>query len=131
MKNRLTLVVVVCARLALPAVTAEETAQQKSRMDDAMDIEYDLRDALTAKALPKAAETADKLAKIGEDEERYWVKAQFDDVLSLARENLAAAREIAATARAGKADEAAEAFARLDQSCKSCHDLHPEKRANR
>jgi len=57
----------------------------------------------------------------------------FRNFLSLVEQNApnalaAAAREIAAAARAGKADQADKAFTRLELSCKACHDLHPENR---
>jgi len=47
--------------------------------------------------------------------------------LKSSRDGRAAARELAATAQAGNAAGAKQAFTALGGTCKSCHDVHREK----
>jgi hypothetical protein len=110
------------------AMAADETARHKEWMDAAQDLTYDLKDALDAKSSEKAAEPAEKLIKLGEREEEYWTKAKLEDAVKLARQNLAASRAVAAAAKDGQFDRALQAYAELETSCRTCHDLHFEKR---
>jgi len=110
------------------AVAADEAARHKEWMDKAQDLKYDLKDALDAKSSQKAAEPAEKLVKLGEQEEEYWTKAKLEDALNLARQSLAASRAVAAAAKDGQFDRALQAYAELETSCRACHDLHFEKR---
>lgn len=116
------------AGLAAAAVTSEDTAAHKARMDDAQDLKADLKDALDAKAAAKAAEPAQKLVKLCLDEEGYWVKTKLPDAVKLARQNVAEAGQIASAATQGHLAEALAGFDKLEATCRTCHDLHPEKR---
>jgi hypothetical protein len=100
---------------------------RKERMDAIQDVKDDLKDALDATSSAKAAEPAAKLVKFGEEEEEYWRKAKLDDIVKLAEQNLAAAREVTAAAKGGQFDQALQAFGRLEATCRACHDAHPEK----
>jgi hypothetical protein len=51
----------------------------------------------------------------------------FDDIVKIAQESRTLASGIAA-AKAGKIDDATEAFAKMNARCNARHDLHPEKR---
>jgi hypothetical protein len=106
----------------------DRVAQHKAWMDAAQDLKDELQDALDAKAANKVAEAADKLTGIGQREEQYWSKAKVVEGVKLARENLAAAREIAQSAKAGQLNQASKTFAKLNDTCRTCHDLHLEKR---
>jgi hypothetical protein len=107
---------------------SDDAARHKEWMDQAQDLKEDLRDALNAKSREKASEPAAKLVQIGEQEETYWKKAELDDIVKLAQQKLAAAREVAAAAKNGSFDEALLAFGRLETTSRTCHDAHPEKR---
>jgi cytochrome c556 len=110
------------------AMAVDEAALHKEWMDTAQDLTYDLKDALDAKSSEKAAEPAEKLVKLGEQEEEYWTKAKLEGAVKLAQQNLAASRAVAAAAKDGQFDRALQAYADLQTSCRSCHDLHFEKR---
>jgi cytochrome c556 len=110
------------------AMGADEAARHKEWMDAAQDLTYDLKDALDGKSSEKAAAPAEKLVELGEQEEEYWTKAKLEDAVKLARQNLAASRAVAAAAKDGQFDRALQAYAELETSCRSCHDLHFEKR---
>jgi cytochrome c556 len=110
------------------AMAEDEAARHKEWMDTAQDLTYDLKDALDAKSSERAAEPTEKLVKLGEREEEYWTKAKLHDAVKLARQNLAASRAVAAAAKDGQFDRALQAYAELQTSCRSCHDLHFEKR---
>ena len=115
--------------LAFCCVMAEdEAARHKEWMDTAQDLTYDLKNALDAKSSAKTAESAKRLIKLGEQEEEYWTKAKLEDAVKLARQNLAATRAVAAAAKDGQFGRALQAYAELQTNCRSCHDLHFEKR---
>jgi cytochrome c556 len=107
---------------------ADDRAARKQRMDAIQDVKDDLKDALDVKSTAKAAEPAAKLVQFGEEEEDYWRKEKLDDIVKIAEQNLAAAREVAAAAKGGEFERAEQAFGRLELTCRSCHDAHPEKR---
>ncbi|MDX1982505.1 MAG: cytochrome c [Bryobacteraceae bacterium] len=57
----------------------------------------------------------------------FWRERKMDDAVKFTRDGMAAARELTAAAKAGKADEAKAASAKLGGSCKGCHEAHREK----
>ncbi len=122
MKKAMLFLLAFCCALA-----ADEATRHKESMDEAQDLTYDLKDALDAKSSEKAAGPAEKLVKLGEQEEEYWTKAKLEDALKLAQQNLAASRAVAAAAKDGQFDRAQQAYAELETSCRTCHDLHFEK----
>lgn len=117
---------VVAATLA--TAQAPTAADHKQWMDDAADIQDDLRDALTAKSGAKVAAAAGKLDAILVKTEQYWAAKHADDIVQLARSSSALAKEIGASAKAGKLAHASDAFTKLSAQCNTCHDKHPEKR---
>jgi cytochrome c556 len=110
------------------AMAPDDAARHKEWMDTAQDVKDDLKDALDAKLGPKVIEHAAKLAGMGKLEEAYWKKAGQKDAIDLARKNRAAAKQIAAAAKAGRFGQALQAYGDLEATCRACHDLHPEKR---
>lgn len=110
------------------AVSADDVSHHREWMDSAQEVKDDLKDALDAKSAAKAVEWAVKLRELGRQEEAYWKKAGQQDAVSLAKRNLAASRLIASAAKAGRFDQALQAYGDLEASCRACHDLHPEKR---
>ena len=110
------------------AMAPDDAARHKEWMDTAQDVKDDLKDALDAKLAPKVIEHATKLAGIGKQEEAYWKKAGQKDAIDLAQKNRAAADQIAAAAKAGRFEQALQAYGNLEATCRACHDLHPEKR---
>ena len=60
--------------------------------------------------------------------EDYWSAKKQADIVKLAQASRALARQLAADGKGGKFAAAATTFARMNASCNTCHDLHPEKR---
>jgi hypothetical protein len=87
--------------LCMLIIAWDDAARHKESMDGAQDLKDDLNDALDAKSRAKAAEPVAKLVQFGEQEAEYWREAKFDDIVKLAQENLAAAREVAAPPKTG------------------------------
>jgi cytochrome c556 len=106
----------------------DDAARHREWMDRAQDVKDDLKDALDAKLAPKAVECAAKLTGTAQQEEAYWKRAGQKDALGLARQFRAASKRIESAARAGRFDQALQAYGNLAATCRSCHDLHPEKR---
>jgi len=97
-------------------------------MNDATDAQEDLREALGGKSSAKAAAAASKLQTLMARTEGYWTSRHADDIVKLAQESKALAGDVARAAKAHKLDQATEAFGKLNTTCNTCHDLHPEKR---
>jgi hypothetical protein len=97
-------------------------------MDDAGDLQEDLRDALRLKEGPKAVEASAKMEALMAQTETYWAAKKADDIVKLAQEARSQAKEMGAAAGAGKFDDAEGMFAKLNATCNVCHDLHAEKR---
>ena len=126
MKIKQMLLPLVC--LVAPFAGQDEAARHKEWMDTAQDTKDELKDALDAKSRENSVKPAEKLVQLGEQEEAYWTKAKIEDAVKLAQRNLSASRTIAAAAKEEKFDQAIQAFADLESTCRACHDLHPEKR---
>lgn len=125
MRTKIGLFLFACLYIA---GAADNATLHKERMDAAQELKDDLKEALDAKSAEKAAGPAGKLVEFAQQEEAYWKKTNFEDVLKLARENLAAAQEIRDRVGKGQPDAAGKAYDKLETSCHACHDLHPEKR---
>jgi hypothetical protein len=110
------------------AATDPTAAEHKAWMNDATDAQDDLREAIAGKSSAKAAAAALKLQTLMARTERYWAGRHAGDIVALARESKAFAGQVASAAKAGKFDRANEAFGRVNTTCNTCHDLHPEKR---
>jgi hypothetical protein len=121
MKTKSLLTAVLCFTLA-----ADDVSEHKEWMDHAQDLKDDLKDALDAKTWQRAGACADELAKSAEREEAYWKRAKQEDAVKLAKDYLAAAKQISTAAKSGNAGLALEAFSKLEATCRACHDLHPE-----
>jgi outer membrane protein TolC len=105
-----------------------DAAAHKQWMADAGDVQEDLREALAANSSEKSAAAATRLENILAQTERYWAAKRADDVVQIARRSKALARQVSASAKARKFEQARDAFTRLSSACNACHDLHPEKR---
>jgi hypothetical protein len=129
MKVGTTIAGAVAGLVVAAAIATAQTptaADHKQWMDDAADIQDDLRDAISAKAGAKVADAAGKLAAILVKTERYWAAKQADDIVKLAHSSSTLATAIAAAGKAGKFAQASSAFTKLSAECNACHDLHPE-----
>ena len=89
---------------------------------------YDLKDAWTRNRVRRQQSRRSGSVKLGEQEKEYWTKAKLEDAVKLAQQNLAASKAVAAAAKDGQFDLALQAYTELQTSCRSCHDLHFEKR---
>ena len=107
---------------------APDAATHKAWMNDATDAQEDLREAMAGKSSAKAAAAASTLQTLMAQTERYWTSRHADDIVKLAVEAKALAGQVAQAAKARKLDQANEAFGKLNTTCNTCHDLHPEKR---
>ena len=115
--------------LALLAQGAVWTADEhKAAMNDASDLQEDVRDAIAAKSGSKVAEAAVKLEALMGRTEEYWAAKKQADIVKLAQTTRALAQQLAADGKAAKLDQAADTFQKMNSSCNACHDLHPEKR---
>ena len=107
---------------------AQDAAAHKAWMDDAADLQDELREQLAAKSGEKAAAAATQIEKILAQTQAYWAAKRADDIVTIARESRALATAIVTAAKAGQFDRATEAAAKMGARCNACHDLHPEKR---
>ena len=115
--------------LALLAQAAIWTADEhKAGMNDASDLQEDVRDAMAARSGEKIETAALKLEALMGRTEDYWSAKKQADIVKLAQATRALARQLAADGKGGKLDAAATTFTRMNASCNTCHDLHPEKR---
>lgn len=108
-------------------VSAGTAERRKQTMDAAQEWEEELGETLAARDSKKSARLAGMLAGLGRSEEAAWKKAGLEEARVLAELNSAAAREVQLSARAGRFEQALQAFGRLGATCRGCHDLHPEK----
>lgn len=118
----------VLAGAAAAPARAQDAAAHKAWMDDAADLQDELREQLLAKAGAKAADAATQLEKLLGQTQAYWAAKHADDIVAIARESRELAAAIATAAKAGRFDRATEASAKMAARCNACHDLHPEKR---
>ena len=102
--------------------------EHRAAMNDASDLQEDVRDAFAAKAGDKVAAAAVKLEGLMGRTEDYWAAKKQADIVKLAQATRALAKQLAADGKAGKLDQASATFTTMNASCNACHDLHPEKR---
>ena len=107
---------------------AQDAAAHKAWMDDAADLQDELREQLLAKSGDKAAAAATQIEALLTKTQAYWAAKHADDIVRIARESRALATAVATAARARRFDRATDAAAQMGARCNACHDLHPEKR---
>ena len=107
--------------------TQAELDAHKAWMDDAQDKKDDVREALAGKDAKKLVAAAMDIDKLTEQESQFWARTKIVRAKEIATKNRGEAKEMLQLARAGKFTEAGDAFARLEKTCSSCHDLHFEK----
>jgi cytochrome c556 len=96
-------------------------------MDAAEDLKYQIQDGFDAKSSEKTAAPASELVTLLRKEETYWQKANLPEIVERAKAGTSAATQLLDLAKANRLADAASAFVRLNASCTSCHDQHPEK----
>ena len=111
-----------------PQAEAQDAAAHKAWMDDAADLQDELREQLSAKAGDKAAAAATNIEEILAQTQAYWAAKHADDIVKIARESRTLAAAIASAAKAGTIDQVTDTFATMNARCNACHDLHPERR---
>ena len=111
--------------------TGAELAAHKAWMDDAQDKKDDVREALAAKDAKKLVVAAVDMEKLTEREAQFWARTKIAQAKEIASRNRDEAKEMLAAARAREFSPAGDAFARLEKTCSSCHDLHFEKQMMR
>jgi ubiquinone biosynthesis protein UbiJ len=114
--------------LSAPQADGQDAAAHRAWMDEAADLQDELREHLGGKAGDKAAAAATKIEEILAQTQAYWAAKHADDIVKIARESRTLAAAIATAARAGNIDQATDTFATMNARCNGCHDLHPEKR---
>jgi hypothetical protein len=114
------------ARIA-PA-QAPDVEVEKQWMNDATDLQEDIREAMGKKDGAKIAEAALKIEALMAKTEAYWSAKKAADIVKLAHTARAQAKDVATLGKAAKFEPTNEAFGKLNTTCNTCHDLHPEKR---
>lgn len=107
---------------------APTAATHKKWMNDASDLQEELRDELQSTDGAKAAAAATKIEALMARTQTYWAGKRMEDVVKLAQDSRTYAKQVATAAKAGHLDEAKTAFGKMNDTCNVCHDLHPEKR---
>lgn len=107
---------------------APDAEAEKAWMNDATDLQEDIRDAMHVKEGAQIAAAATKIEALMAKTEAYWSAKKAADVVKLAQTARAQAKDVATLGKAEKFDQSAEAFDKLNATCNTCHDLHPEKR---
>lgn len=126
----LLLVLSLVATSCVPAAEVAPTDVQahKDRMVAAQDLKFGIIETLASGSSHGVANDVDALLPLLEAEVAYWDRTGLADAAALARDNLEQVRAVRAPALAGRVDEAADAWQRVERSCSGCHDLHPEQR---
>jgi hypothetical protein len=101
---------------------------EKGWMNDATDLQEDIREAMGKKDGAKIAEAALKIEGLMAKTEAYWSAKKAADIVKLAQTARAQSKDVAALGAAAKFEQSNEAFGKLSTTCNTCHDLHPEKR---
>jgi hypothetical protein len=114
--------------LSVMPVQAPDVEAEKGWMNDATDLQEDIREAMGKKDTATVAEAALKIEALMARTEAFWSARKAADIVKLAQTARMQARNVAAQAKAGRLDEAAGVFSALNTTCNTCHDLHPEKR---
>lgn len=127
----LTLLLAAVLCLAATPFTKAQLDAHKAWMDDAQDKKDDVREALAAKDSKKLVAVAVEIEKLTAQEQNFWARTTIAQAKELAAKNRSEAKEILQSARAARFAQAADAFARLEKTCSSCHDLHFEKQIAR
>lgn len=109
-------------------VAPAEVQAHKDRMVAVQDLKFGIIETLAAGSTHGVAADLDALLPLLEAEVGYWDRTGLADIGELARANLDQVRAVRAPALAGRVDEAAEAWLRVERGCSGCHDLHPERR---
>jgi len=125
----------LCCAILLPALclaaasrfTATELQDHRNWMDDAQDKKEDLREALAAKDARKLLAAAQATDALTAKELAFWARTEIKQAQELAAKNREESRELVRAATASRLDSAGAAFASLERTCSSCHDLHFEK----
>jgi hypothetical protein len=107
---------------------APDAEAHKSWMNDATDLQEDIREAMGKKDGAKIAEAATKIEALMAKTEAYWTAKKSADIVRLAQTARAQAKDVAAFGKAAKLEQSNDAFGKLNTTCNTCHDLHPEKR---
>ncbi|MBZ5557583.1 MAG: hypothetical protein LAO77_09960 [Acidobacteriia bacterium] len=113
---------------ATVSAQAPDADAHKAWMNDATDLQEDIRDAMRAQDGAKIADAATKIEALMAKTEAYWSAKKAADVVTLAQTARSHAKDVATLGKAGKFDQSNEAFGKLNTTCNTCHDLHPEKR---
>lgn len=113
--------------VAVAQFTTAELDAHKAWMDDAQDKKDDIREALAAKDQKKLMTAALEIDKLTEQEQKFWGRTSIEPAKQLAAKNRGESKEMLEAARNAQFDRADAAFARLERTCSSCHELHFEK----
>ena len=113
---------------ALASVSADDAAGHKKLMQTAQDFMVDLSDALDANESLRAAKAASGLAETCRRERAYWEKKGLADAVKLSRQTLAQSEQISAAIQSKQIGEAQRIYLNLNNTCRACHDAHPERR---
>jgi len=125
-------IVITVAALTLQVNALEgktEAAKYRERMDQVQDLQYDLSDAIAQKSSGKAIEASENIRALLQEDLDYWIKQKIDDAIGYGKSSVNYSSALAEDAKRQDFASAMATYNKLQSTCCSCHDAHPEKRA--
>ena len=106
------------------AQTKPTADDHKTWMNDAADAQEDFRDAIVKKDGKAAVAALARIESLMARTETYWSARKSDAGVKLTKTTRAHALAGIAASKAGKLDEATDAFDKMNTACNACHELH-------
>jgi nitrate/TMAO reductase-like tetraheme cytochrome c subunit len=131
MKSALAIGITMVALTLHARVLADgtEAGKYRDRMVQVQDLQYDLSDAITQKSSGKAIEASEKIRVLLQEDLDYWIKQKIDDAIGYGKSSVNYSSALAEDAKKQDFAAAMATYNKLQSTCRSCHDAHPEKRA--
>jgi cytochrome c556 len=110
---------------ALSTLQGQTEQEHETLMKSAGSMLGPLRKAVGAQEGPTVAEAGRKIEGIFAEVEKFWAGRNTADAAGWSRDAQMAAREMVSAGESGR--NPAEAFARLSEACRVCHETHRTK----
>jgi cytochrome c556 len=126
MKVTKLLLALLCAAFTVIAAVPQDADEAAfvAAMKTVMPTQGSLRKNIEAKDSAAAKADAAKLEAIFKTSEEFWTKRKAQDAIDLSKTARAAAAEMGKLAGAGDWDKIGAEGAKVQQTCKACHDAH-------
>ncbi len=109
--------------------TELKLARYRDRMVQVQDLQYDLSDAITQRSSREIVEASEKIKALLQEDLDYWIKQKIDDAIGYGKSSVNYSSALAEDAKKQDFAAAMATYKKLQSTCRSCHDAHPEKRA--